>query len=151
MIFRKTSIFPAKRDEVFSLLQRLETLQYVAAPYATFVPLEKEENFTWNAGATTDYHFKLFGIISFGVHSIRIESFDQNGIQSREHNKFVPVWDHLITLKDCGDKTEYTDEVEIHAGWKTAFIWIWANAFYSHRQRKWIKLLNSSKMKFSRK
>ena len=151
MIFRKTSIFPAKRDEVFSLLQRLGTLQYVAAPYATFTPLEKNERFTWNAGTTTDYYFKLFGIISFGVHSIRIESLNQNGIQSREHNKFVPVWDHLITLKDCCDKTEYTDEVEIHAGWKTIFIWIWANAFYSHRQRKWIKLLNSSKMKFSRK
>ena len=145
MIFRKTSIFPAKRDDVFSHLQRLETLQYIAAPYATFTPLEKNENFTWIAGTTTDYHFKLFGIISFGNHSIRIESFNRNGIQSREHNKFGPVWDHLITLKDCGEKTEYTDEVVIHAGWKTFFIWIWANAFYTHRQRKWIKLLNSNK------
>jgi len=37
--------------------------------------------------------------------------------------------------------TQYTDRVEIHAGWKTVFIWLWANAFYAHRQRKWIRLL----------
>jgi len=27
------------------------------------------------------------------------------------------------------------------AGWKTLFIWLWANMFYAHRQRKWIRLL----------
>ena len=37
--------------------------------------------------------------------------------------------------------TKYTDKVEILAGWKTPFIWLWANAFYAHRQRKWITLL----------
>ena len=35
-----------------------------------------------------------------------------------------------------------TFEVEIGAGWKTAAIWLWVKAFYAHRQRKWIKLLN---------
>ncbi|MBE7004664.1 MAG: hypothetical protein E7425_10385 [Ruminococcaceae bacterium] len=34
----------------------------------------------------------------------------------------------------------YTDRVEIRAGWITPFIWLWANAFYAHRQRKWITL-----------
>ena len=33
MIVRKASVFPAPRDEVLSRLQRLETLQYIAAPY----------------------------------------------------------------------------------------------------------------------
>ncbi len=37
--------------------------------------------------------------------------------------------------------TKYTDQVEIQAGWKTPFIWLWANAFYTHRQRKWFRLL----------
>ena len=36
---------------------------------------------------------------------------------------------------------QYTDRVEIQAGWKTLFIWLWANMFYTHRQRKWIRLL----------
>ena len=104
MIVRKASVFPAPRDEVLSRLQRLETLQYIAAPYATFTPVSKTADFRWEAGASSEYRFKLFGIIPFGVHTIRIERFDQNGIQSREHNRHVPVWDHLITLKDLGDR-----------------------------------------------
>lgn len=143
MIVRKTSVFPAPREEVFVRLQRLETLQYIAAPYATFDPVEKNAGFSWKEGGTSSYRFKLFGFIPFGVHSIRVERFDQNGIQSREHNRQVPVWDHLITLEDLGGHTKYTDEVEIHAGWKTVFIWLWAKAFYAHRQRKWIRLLHA--------
>ena len=141
MIVRKTSVFPAPRDEVLSRLQRLETLQYIAAPYATFIPVSETADFRWEAGASSEYRFKLFGIIPFGIHTIRIERFDQDGIQSREHNRHVPVWDHLITLKDLGDRTEYTDEVVIRAGWKAVFVWLWARAFYAHRQRKWIRLL----------
>ena len=143
MVIRKSSVFPAPRKEVFTRLQRLETLQYIAAPYATFTPVEDTNDFSWREGAVSSYHFKLFGFIPFSIHTIRIEKFDQSGIQSREHNKHVPVWNHLITLEDLGSQTKYTDEVEIHAGWKTVFIWLWAKAFYAHRQGKWIKLLKS--------
>ena len=75
------------------------------------------------------------------THTIRIERFDENEIQSRESNEHIQVWDHRITLKDLGGQTEYTDEVDIRAGWRTFFVWLWAKAFYAHRQRKWIKLL----------
>ena len=141
MIVRKSSVFSAPREEVYTHLQRLETLRYIAAPYATFTPVENNNDFSWKEGAISSYHSRLFGFIPFGIHTIRIEKFDQSGIQSREHNKHVPVWDHLILLEDLGNQTKYTDEVEIHAGWKTVFIWLWAKAFYAHRQRKWICLL----------
>ena len=141
MFVRKSSVFPAPREEVFTRLQRLETLQYIAAPYATFTPVENNNDFSWREGTVSSYHFRLFGFIPLGIHTIRIERFDHSGIQSREHNKHVPVWDHLIILEDLGNQTKYTDEVEIHAGWKTVFIWLWAKAFYAHRQRKWIHLL----------
>ena len=142
MIVRKTSLFPACQEEVFTTLQRLETLQYIAFSYASFVPVDGNAEMVWQVGSTSSFHFKLFGIIPFGTHTIRIESFDINSIQSREHNEHVPVWDHKITLRDMGEKTAYTDEVDIKAGWKTPFIWIWAKAFYGHRQRRWIRLLN---------
>ena len=136
MIVRKSSVFPASREEVYMRLQRLETLQYIAAPYATCTPVEDTNDFSWREGTISSYHFRLFGFIPFSIHTIRIEKFDQSGIQSREHNKHVPVWDHLIILEDLGNQTKYTDEIEIHAGWKTVFIWLWAKAFYAHRQRK---------------
>lgn len=143
MTVRKTSVFPAKREEVFARLQQLETLQFIAAPYAGFAPVDKSADYQWQVGSCSSYRFRLFRLIPYGTHTIRIERFDEDAVQSREGNEHVPVWNHRITLKDLGTCTEYTDEVEIKAGWKTPFIWLWAKAFYAHRQRKWIKLLET--------
>ncbi len=122
-------------------LQKLETLQFIAKPYAAFEPLGAAET-VWTAGTTSEYRFRLFGVIPFGTHRIHIVRFDPEGIRSREGNAHVRVWNHDITLVPTDDgHTTYTDRVEIRAGWKTPHVWIWANAFYAHRQRKWIRLL----------
>ena len=93
-------------------------------------------------GSTSAYRFRLFGVIPFGTHTIHIVRFDPDGISSCEGNEHVPVWNHDIQLIEKDETyTQYTDRVEIHADWKTVFIWLWANAFYAHRQRKWIRLI----------
>ena len=144
MIVQKSSVFPASREEVFQKLQRLETLQYIAKPYAAFEPVGTDTA-VWTVGSTSSYRFHLFGTIPYGTHTIHIVRFDPDGISSREGNEHVPVWNHDITLIPIDDShTEYTDRVEIKAGWKTVFVWLWANAFYRHRQRKWIRLLKGS-------
>jgi hypothetical protein len=141
MIVQKTSVFPAGRDAVFQKLQKLETLQYIAWPFATFEPVGNAV-LTWTVGSTSSYRFRLFGVIPFGTHTIHIVRFNPDGIRSREANEHVPVWNHdIIIVPVDANHTEYTDRVEIRAGWKTAFIWVWANAFYAHRQRRWIRLL----------
>lgn len=76
----------------------------------------------------------------------------KNGkIYRRSKAKFLNCCKNLIHLHTFpspmlhsknSTETEYTDEVEIGAGWKTPFVYLWAKAFYSHRQKKWIKLLN---------
>lgn len=53
----------------------------------------------------------------------------------------------LKTLQYIENTTQYTDEVEINAGWKTIFVYMWANAFYAHRQRKWKRLLSNNNAK----
>ena len=98
MIARKTSVFPVPRQNVFTRLQQLETLQYIAAPYATFAPVDGQKNVTWQIGSTSVYRFRLLGFIPFGTHTIRIERFDMDVVQSRENNEHVRVWDHKITL-----------------------------------------------------
>ena len=141
MVVQKTSVFPASRETVFENLRKLETLQYIASPFATFEPVE-DAGAVCAEGEISSYQLRLFGIIPFGNHTIRIIRFSPDGISSREGNEHVPVWDHDITLVNLNDDhTEYTDRVEIHAGWKTVFVWLWANVFYAHRQRKWIRLL----------
>lgn len=143
MTVRKTSIFPASRGDIFSKLQKLETLQYIAAPYATFTPVNIEAFPMWKPGSVTSYRLKLFGVIPCGLHTIRIEKFHEvEGVSSKEGNAHVPVWNHDIFLKIVDDThTEYTDQVVIDAGWKTIFVYLWACCFYTHRQRRWIKLL----------
>ena len=144
MIVRKSSVFPASRDVVFEKLQKLETLQTIAKPYATFEPVGTAEP-VWTVGHTSAYRFHLFGVIPFGTHTIHIVRFDPDGVSSREGNEHVPVWNHDITMIPLDDNhIKYTDRVEIQAGWKTPFIWLWANAFYVHRQRKWIHLLKEA-------
>ncbi len=144
MVVQKTSVFPADRDSVFQKLQQLETLQLIAKPFATFEPVGETVS-TWEVGSTSAYQFRLFGLIPYGTHTIHILRFDPDGVSSREGNVHVPVWNHEISLAEKDEShTLYTDRVEIRAGWKTVFIWLWANAFYAHRQRKWIRLLNGS-------
>ncbi|MDO4803961.1 MAG: hypothetical protein Q4A32_03970 [Lachnospiraceae bacterium] len=59
MIVQKTSIFPASRETVFRKLQQLETLQYIAKPFASFEPVGEEMK-VWAVGSTSSYRFKLF-------------------------------------------------------------------------------------------
>ncbi|MBR1750829.1 MAG: hypothetical protein IJ740_08120 [Ruminococcus sp.] len=142
MIVQKTSVFPAGREVVFKKLQQLKTLQYIAKPYATFEPIGNAVQ-SWTVGSTSSYRFRLFGLIPFGTHTIHIVRFDPARVSSREGNEHVPVWNHDIMMKQLDSShTRYTDRVEINAGWKTVFVWLWANAFYSHRQKKWIRLLS---------
>lgn len=140
---KKSSVFPAAKDEIFRRLQKLKTLQYIAHPYATFKSVDDTEELTWQEDSAFAFHFKLFALIPFGVHTIKVRQFDiEKGIYTQEGNKHVPVWNHKIILEKINENTtKYTDIVEIQAGWKTLFVYLWANCFYAHRQRKWKRLL----------
>lgn len=140
---KKSSVFLAAKDEIFRRLQKLKTLQYIAHPYATFKSVDDTEELTWQEDSAFAFHFKLFALIPFGVHTIKVIQFDiEKGIYTQEGNKHVPVWNHKIILEKIDENTtKYTDIVEIQAGWKTFFVYLWANCFYAHRQRKWKRLL----------
>lgn len=147
MTVRRSSVFPASADEIFRRLQRLDTLQYIAAPLATFSPTGEtppDGELRWEAGKTFAFRLRLFGVIPLGDHVIRVLDFGDRpyAIFTRESNLSVPTWNHRIELSALdADRTRYTDDVEIGAGWKTPLIWFWAWFFYGHRQRKWIRIL----------
>lgn len=84
--------------------------------------------------------------LPFGMHRIEVDRLDATDcvISTRESNRSVPVWNHVITMKALDDgHTAYTDEVVIGAGRKTGIVCIWAKAFYKHRQKRWRRMLNS--------
>ena len=143
----RSSVFPADADVIWEKLKEIDSLKYVAAPMATFSAVGHSGALVWEKGCEYDFVFKLFGFIPFGTHHISIRKFDsaEHIIVSYEHNENVRKWNHRITLKTVGrSHTLYTDIVDIDAGIKTLPIYIWANIFYAHRQRRWIRLLRNA-------
>lgn len=137
------SEFPASADVIWDKLKLLETLQYIAAPYALFTPINTKE-IIWKPGHTFQFDLRIYRFIRMGIHTINVLQFDKEmfTVYTEESNKSVPVWNHTILLKRNGDdKTYYTDVIEVSAGWKTPFVCIWSSLFYRHRQKKWRKLL----------
>ncbi len=142
-VIKVSSVFKASKDEVFDNLKKFETLAYIAYPYMTFKPINDNEEFIWKEGAMYSFSLKLFGIVPFGIHKIKVIDFDGDGeIYTNETSTYVPVWKHRIILKEIDENTtEYTDRVVVYAGLKTYFVYLWGTVFYMHRQRKWKKLL----------
>lgn len=140
-----SSIFPAPIDEIWEKLQRLDTLQYIAFPYATFKPVGNTE-MRWNEGEVSEFILRLFGFIPMGIHTIHVTQFSREdlAVYTREQNRHVSVWNHRIIIKKIdGSHCHYTDKVEINAGWKTQIVFLWSRLFYKHRQQKWLKLLRT--------
>jgi hypothetical protein len=122
---------------------QVETLRYIAAPWAAFVPVTGER--AWREGTQVRFRLRIFGL-PFGIHTINIHKIDPAAlvIQTFEGNRLVPVWNHRIILTPVDEaSTRYTDEVEIGAGPLTGAVRLWAGAFYRRRQRKWLKLLEN--------
>jgi hypothetical protein len=141
-----SSIFPAVPERIWPLLIRIDTLRYIAFPYAVFSLVDDAKVTEWRKGETLRFRLRVFGFIPLGIHSIRAEEMNRDAfiIRSHEGNRFVPVWNHTITLKPAGpNSTEYTDTIELDAGLLTGVVLIWSTAFYRHRQKKWIKMLTS--------
>ncbi len=142
-IVKVSSVFHADINEFWDKLQRLDTLQFIAAPFAAF-ELHEKTQVKWREGETFAFRLKLFGLFSLGTHTIRVVQFDKMTytVYTIESNKSVPVWNHRIVLRKMDENTlHYTDEVELQAGWKSILVYWWSCTFYRHRQKKWRKLL----------
>ncbi len=140
-----SSILPAAADRIWSLLTRVETLQYIAAPYATFTPVGRSKALIFKEGETTQFRLYLFGFVPLGIHTIYMRRFDRAAysVDTEESSKGIPVWNHSISLVPREKGTVYyTDEVTIGAGFMTGIVCLWGRLFFRHRQRKWKKLLS---------
>lgn len=122
----RTSGFPASAETVFSELQKLQTLQKVAAPWASFVQVQPNQDTFWKAGIDYAFRFRVFGFLPLGIHRIHVGRFGlSEGIYTEERNDLVPLWNHEIILSAEDEKhCLYTDHVELDAGWKTPAVWL---------------------------
>lgn len=138
------SIFPCSAALFWQALCRSETLVEVSRPILTFRPREPETFPTeWREGETLLLDPYLYGLIPLGRRKILFERIDVQHyeIQTRESDSLVKRWDHLMSVQSAtGNKTLYTDDVEIQAGLLTPLVWLFAHWLYRHRHRRWQKV-----------
>lgn len=145
MIVMVSSDFNASADLVFQKVMQPSLLVEVASPVIRFEPIMPDELPTiWNIDQEYIFKIYLFKIIPMGLHRIQLVKIDGKNkqISSMETGKIAKVWNHTIIIeKDTDGNARYTDIVEIKAGVVTFFVYLFAQLFYRHRQRKWKNLL----------
>jgi len=142
------SVIDLPVERVWQAIRSRRLLDHVAAPLLSFVPERPDLPPLWQEGEVVPVGMRLFGVLPLGRQTIRI-SFpppdpavagerrmhdDGDGTMARR-------WNHLIVVAPLGpERTAYRDEVEIEAGMMTPFVWLFAQLFFRHRQRRWRRL-----------
>lgn len=131
-------------DAAWEAVQTTALLERVAWPLLHFVavgpgPLPER----WVEGKSSTVSMFVFGVVPIGHHTIRIVRLDpgRRVLETRESGRLAPVWNHRIEVAGDGPgRAIYSDEVEIHAGWRTPGVWLLARLFYRYHQWRWRRL-----------
>lgn len=140
-----TTYIETNENKMWKELNKVSSLIYVASPILEFKSKNgKALPKNWTKGKEYRLKIFLFGFLPLGEHVIKIVEInkEENLIVSEERGNLTNVWNHTIKFKSIADnKIKYTDKIEIKAGIFTWAIWLFAQAFYRHRQNKWKELL----------
>jgi hypothetical protein len=145
MIVQLETMLPATATECQSAVMSPALLCHVTAPLIRFEPVTPPGwPARWQPGPFL-VRMKLFGLLPLGEQTIDI-SLPPTApglflLRDNGHSRLIPRWDHLIIIEAVEGGTRYTDRVEIEAGWRTPFVWLFARLFYGHRQRRWRQLV----------
>jgi len=144
MIATISTFFDFTAEELWNKIIDPKSLQFVAAPLLIFKPLVNSHlDAKWELNKIYELKLYFCYFIPLGSHKIQLVKIDKtnNIIISNESGTLSPVWNHTITFKNERNKLKYTDQIEIKAGRRSFFIWLFAHFFYRHRQRRWKKLM----------
>ncbi|KJS29890.1 MAG: hypothetical protein VR64_18660 [Desulfatitalea sp. BRH_c12] len=145
MIARISTRLACSENELWQKIIEPGSLQFVASPIVSFVPVrEGGLSGEWQVGVPYQLKLYFLKLIPLGRHTIQLVRIDKeaNKIISQERGLLARVWNHIICFREVAlGVVSYTDEIEIRAGWLTPAIWLFAQLFYRHRQRRWKVLL----------
>jgi hypothetical protein len=140
MIVDVSTTLACSLDEAIAHVRTPRLLQFVASPLVRFVPVEPSEfPDVWGEGRYT-VALRLFGVIPFGEQAIVISMPPTDTgfcVRDAGHGALISTWDHLITITPQGTGCHYRDRVHVRAGVLTPVVWLFAQWFYRHRQRRW--------------
>lgn len=137
------TVLPCNVEDATAHIMSTRLLQYVAHPLVSFSPVTGTRfPATWTEG-THWVRVKLLGFLPLGRQAIVISTPPLPGgfaVRDSGHSALIPVWDHLITIEPHQSGVLYRDQVEVSARVLTPLIWMFAQIFYRHRQRRWLRL-----------
>lgn len=115
-------------------------LRFVAWPLVRFEPLDPPHfPVRWEQG-TYWVGLKILGVLPFPRQAVVISCppVDRGfALRDAGHSSLIPRWDHRILITPEDNGVRYRDEVDIGAGLLTPLVWLFAQLFYRHRQRRW--------------
>jgi hypothetical protein len=139
------STLPCDADRAWSEVQTSRVLREICRPLIALRPARGEAALPerWQTEATVRVRPLLFGLVPLGTRVLHWESIDHDRreMQTREHDPLIRRWDHRIHVEPLADGAcRYTDDVEVNAGVLTLPVWLFAQWFYRHRQRRWARV-----------
>jgi hypothetical protein len=144
MIVDINTILECSIDEAVTQVKTPRLLEFVAAPVVRFVPVSPPVfPREWSAGEYS-VALRLFGAVPIGRQVIVISMPPtETGFTVRDagHSALINTWDHLINIRPHERGCHYRDRVEVRAGVLTPVVWLFAQLFYRHRQRRWRALV----------
>lgn len=152
MFVRVSTFLDCAPLKVWQEVQKSKLLNYVVSPLIKFTPIQPDQFPTVWADGKYLVHMKLLGLFPLGKQWIVIShqtptttSNQMYELLDDGYGDLISKWRHLISIQETSDgRTHYTDTIEVDAGIITFAVWIYANIFYRHRQRRWQKLVKAN-------
>ena len=142
-----TSLLPCSMARLAPELAKPMLLNWVSWPMLHFVAVDPPALPDRFVPARYQTKLMLGSVLPIGDHTLDVQLAAGEGPGRVWHDagysNLIRVWDHKIRLEDYHGMTRYTDEVEVHAGLLTVPAWLFAYAFYTHRQRRLSRLVAS--------
>jgi hypothetical protein len=151
MRLRCTSQLPCPPGRLSEELTRPALFLHVTAPLLVFEPVEPPSLPARWAPGVFRFRLRVGGRVPLGEHTVdarEVHTFEAGNAAPQlvwhdaGYSGLIRSWDHKIIIEASEGGSLYADEVEIHAGPLTVPAWLFANAFYRHRQRRLAALVS---------
>jgi hypothetical protein len=138
-----STILDAPVAQAWAAAQKPALFEHVSAPMVGFRPKDPASlPAVWHEGRFL-VTMLLGGLLPIGDQWIVIEFEEVDDtagryvVRDNGHSASIRRWDHRLTLQARPDgRTDYSDVLELEAGLTTAFVWLFAQVFYRHRQKR---------------
>lgn len=134
----------ASADHVWERLLQKQTFLDLTRGWLAIENTQAWPNPLFLQGASLVMKLRLFGRGPLSSHEVHVVRVDESAreIATQEYSRIVDVWNHCMRVEVLpGNRSRYTDLIEIRAGLLTPVVWLFASLFYRARQRRWERLL----------